>query len=410
MNQPGSLIVESYLRKVSIAKNQQITSEWVVDNLKAISAKKQLHYGSHQQQTARGYNVPDEILAMLHLIRYGMHHEHSKNHFMNWTNIDSVPKTVQQGDTDPIDPAWVIKYIINPVEYIISDVIFRKGSNIMWRYGSPSHDGDEKKMKQTYSRMKARLEEAIRHNLVSNFIWVLIKWGPCPQLDDEVKQKFERMHRMTLVREHNRLFTITGTPPGWIELIFTHLPYIIENSFEYGHKYICSSFPTGDEILSTGWNMTNPRRDPTATEFCSQFELFVPVVHGLRYTSLIQYIDAVMCGDVPFPLDNKNKPGKKKPGVGKETPTKKKKSDGHESDTSTSEAGKATPGELLPHVEQLWKLLHTDEESDRDQLIQECSTIRKLLKTMVSKADVANMDKPETRTTRSKKRKADNTD
>jgi hypothetical protein len=408
MNQPGSLIVESYVRKISIAKNQQITSEWVVDQLKAITAKKHLHYGLHQQTTARGYNVPDEILAMLHLIRYGMQDLESKNDFKNWTNIDSVPKKAQEGDTDPIDPSWVVKYIINPIEYIISDVMFPRGSTIMWKYGSPDHNGDENKTRQSYSRMKTRLEEAIRHNLFRQFILVLKKYGPCPKLNVNSTKQFEYMHKMTLVRERNRILTITGTEPGWIELIFTHLPFIIENSFKCGHEYICSGFPEGNEILSGGWDMTKATNKVSA-DFSYNFKLLVPIVQAEKITSIVQYIDAVMYGEVPFPLDSRNILGKKKQGVGKEKTSKKKKTDGHESDTSASEASKATPRELIPHVQHLWRLLNTDEESDRNQLIEECSTIRELLKTMLSKADAARMDEPETRTTRSKKRKADDT-
>jgi len=404
------LIVESYVRKLSIVKNQQISSEWVLENLKAITAKKHLHYGTHQQNNARGYYVPDEILAMLHLIRYGMQDLKTKDIFMTWTNIDSLPLLPQERDSDPIDPSWVIKYIINPVEYIISDVIFRKGNKIMWKFGSPPHDGDEDQMKQTYSRMKARLEEAVRHNLMRQFILILNKWGPCPKISDNVKKDFERMHRMTLVREYNRIFTITGTAPGWIELIFTHLPHILENSFEDGYDYICDSFPTGDRILSTGWDIPKTKYNPSEANFCQKFILSVPIVQGESFCNIPLYIEAVMYGKVPFPLKSGNALGKKKHGVGKETPTKKKKADGDESDISTSEARKATPEELLPHVEHLWNLLNSDEESDRDQLIEECSTIRELLKTMLSTADVAKMDEPETRTTRSKKRKADDTD
>ena len=72
MNQPGSLIIEQACRKgAKKNKGQEITSEWFVDELKKITTKRQLHYGIHQQTSGR-HIVPNKILAMLHLTRYGM--------------------------------------------------------------------------------------------------------------------------------------------------------------------------------------------------------------------------------------------------------------------------------------------------------------------------------------------------
>jgi len=52
--------------------------------------------------------------------------------------MDSKPIKQQEREVDPVTPNWIIKYIINPIEYIVHDVIFGKFNNITRRYGIQS--------------------------------------------------------------------------------------------------------------------------------------------------------------------------------------------------------------------------------------------------------------------------------
>ena len=366
-----------------------------------------MHYGILNSENTQKHKVPEEICAILYFIRYGIHDVYSRSIFTTWVNMDSKPDMPQETQVDPVSPNWIIKHIINPVEYLVNNVLFGKFDNIMRRYGIQSSllSASEAKQKENYSRTRKRMVESVKHVLVFDLVSVLKKYGPCPEIPLHNIERFKAIHHYTLCREQNRIATMTGVTPGFIELIFSHLPFIFQNSFEQGHSQICQSFP--DTINSTGWDLSG--QQGAANQTCDEYQLWVPMPSIIGSATILSFVDLVMNGLVYFPLDSHNSFAKKKTPT-KKTPQKKKdkRSTGSDSepddDTLTrmsreNASFKEVIKKMVAPVENIWTKTHLDETPQKEQLLEALSAVRELLKEILPDTEKEIMVKNDNPTT-----------
>jgi len=357
-----------------------------------------MHYGIRHSDNAQTHNVPEEILAILHFIRYGILSVRTRIQFIKWIDMDSKPTKAQERDIDPVTPDWIIKYIINPVEYLVHEVIFGKFNLTTRQYGIQSslQHATEAKKKENYTRTRRRMIESVKHNLFADIIEVLLRFGPCPALPRHVLARFEAKHRYTICREQQRVALATGVKPGIIEVILSHLPFIFENSFEKAHSQICQTFPK--HITSTGWDLEQYSNENH--EVCRLFRLWVPMPTVNGAATIPSFIDMVMNGYMHFHLDSNNKFSKYEKGNDtkkgkKKSTTKKDKTSDTEDDEETTKQGstpkKSSKGEkihqIVEHIEHLWTKTHLDETPQKEELLKSLKTIRETLKGVVSKTD-----------------------
>ena len=366
-----------------------------------------MHYGILNSENTQNHKVPEEICAMLYLIRYGIHDVYTRSEFTSWVNTDSKPQMTQERHVDPVNPSWIIKHIITPVEYIVNSVLFRQFDTIMMRYGIQSNllNASEVKQKENYSRTRKRMVESVKHVLVCDLVSVLQKYGPCPEIPVLNIARFQEKHQYTLCREQNRIAAMTGVTPGFIELIFCHLPFIFQNSFEHGHKAICQTFP--NSISSTGWDLSEQQGMPNL--LCDEYQLWVPMPSILGSATILSFVDLVMNGLVHFPLDSNNSFTKTKTTT-KKTPQKKKDKRSKGSDSEPDEETltrvhqenaslKQVIHKMVAPVENIWIKTHLDETPQKEELLEALSTVRELLKEILPDTEKELMVKNDNPTT-----------
>ena len=89
---------------------------------------KQLHMGVRHQACSKSIKLPEQLLALLWLLRYTVHDNESFDRLCHFFSPDKIKAVEVQVEQEIFDPLWIVHYIIYPImsiEYFLFD---KKGS------------------------------------------------------------------------------------------------------------------------------------------------------------------------------------------------------------------------------------------------------------------------------------------
>ena len=133
---------------------------------------KQLHMGVRHQACSKSIKLPEQLLALLWLLRYTVHDNESFDRLCHFFSPDKIKAVEVQVEQEIFDPLWIVHYIIYPImsiEYFLFDKKESKTFDIYKKFYC-------KHQQYTHSRTK----ESIIYSLASIFIEILLENGENP--------------------------------------------------------------------------------------------------------------------------------------------------------------------------------------------------------------------------------------
>jgi len=135
---------------------------------------KQLHMGVRHQACSKSFKLPEQLLALLWLLRYTIHDSESFDRLCHFFYPDKLKAVEVQVEQEIFDPLWIVHYIIYPImsiEYFLFDKKDSKTFDIYKKFYC-------KHQQYTHSRTK----ESIIYSLASIFIEILLENGENPDM------------------------------------------------------------------------------------------------------------------------------------------------------------------------------------------------------------------------------------
>ena len=320
-NQPGATVWDEFCEEKK-KKDHDAFKRKCVEWLDNLGHGSNIHFGRMHKISAAKYLLPNQICALLYILWWSIQDQASYISFLNWLKTDNKPEWMQKDDSfDPVRPNWLAMYIINPIEYILNDVICDTyKTKFMAMFNGPN-----------YERISARLIDALRHNLVRNFINILQKFGSDPAIPEA--EKFNKQHRYGIVYEMNHIRNEIGEAPRLLEVIFHHLPHVLSFVMSYNFTKVFEKCPR--VFQANKWDLVTYKKQQQMEiqeEVSHHFELRIPVDRDNSAVSIEKYIEGVITGVYAFPIWRKNSiiitPSVSKTPMPKKKQKKKKKDDG----------------------------------------------------------------------------------
>jgi hypothetical protein len=240
---------------------------------------KQLHMGVRHQACSKSIKLPEQLLALLWLLRYTIHDSESFDRLCHFFYPDKLKAVEVQVEQEIFDPLWIVHYIIYPImsiEYFLFD---KKGSNTFDIYKKFYC----KHQQYTHSRTK----ESIIYSLASIFIEILLENGENP--DMITSNKNTQDITQYLRKSESILFNTT-----LYTLFFQALPHLIENNIELHHNIIFQNFVKKE-------NFPTQRKWPETTSW-KNFELLLPLKKDassqVEVVTIKEYFMAIRTGNI----------------------------------------------------------------------------------------------------------------
>jgi hypothetical protein len=244
-----------------------------------------------------------------------------------------------------------------------------------------------------YERISACLIDALRHNLVRNFINILQKFGSNPTIENA--KNFNKQHRYGIVYEMNHIRSEIGEAPRLLEVIFHHLPHVLSFVMNYNFTKVFAKCP--QVFQATKWDLFayKKQQQMEIQEAVSHhFELQIPVDKDNSMVSIEKYIEGVITGVYPFPIWRKNSiittPSVSESPTPKKKPKKQKKDDGEIVEKRDSDDKLYSLHDLIVPINELTETVLYKESNPK--VIQALTMkIRCLVKSRVNEMDKNHM-------------------
>jgi hypothetical protein len=240
---------------------------------------KQLHMGVRHQACSKSIKLPEQLLALLWLLRYTVHDNESFDRLCHFFSPDKIKAVEVQVEQEIFDPLWIVHYIIYPImsiEYFLFDKKESKTFDIYKKFYC-------KHQQYTHSRTK----ESIIYSLASIFIEILLENGENP--DMITSNKNIQDISQYLRKSESSLFKIT-----LYTLFFQALPHIIENNVELYHHIIFQNFVKKEDFLTQ-------RKWPETTTW-KNFELLLAIKKDgsseVEAVTIKEYFKAIRTGNI----------------------------------------------------------------------------------------------------------------
>ena len=240
---------------------------------------KQLHMGVRHQACSKSIKLPEQLLALLWLLRYTIHDSESFDRLCHFFYPDKIKTVEVQVELEIFDPLWIVHYIIYPImsiEYFLFDKNGSKTFDIYKKFYC-------KHQQYTHSRTK----ESIIYSLASIFIEILLENGENP--DMITSNKNTQDISQYLRNSESVLFNTT-----LYTLFFQALPHLIENNIELHHNIIFQNFVKKE-------NFPTQRKWPETTTW-KNFELLLAIKKDassqVEAVTIKEYFKAIRTGNI----------------------------------------------------------------------------------------------------------------
>jgi len=263
---------QSNLVNDSLLENEKL--EILQDHIRTFSKSSALHFGITQGtgKSKSTCTFPEPLLCILWLHRWAIADENTLENFKLLLRPDITFKWDQRTVKDFYNPTWIRQNIINHVMRTVNLLVVKKRNEHATRYIN-------------YHKMSSRLQAVLTHNITTDIVEALLKYGPDPvclpnatnsQSERVLNEIADRLRKnVDILKKMNRTKN-TFLPTTFTELILAAIPRFFELSFAGEDNFTMHLYddflvdhPTQQEIKKTAW-------EPDTT--WDKFKIRIPLV------------------------------------------------------------------------------------------------------------------------------------
>ena len=263
---------KSNLFNDSLLEDQKL--EILQDHIRTFSRSAALHSGITQGTGKTNSNItfPEPLLCILWLHRWAIADKKTLENFMLLLRPDITFEWEQRTVKDFYNPTWIRQNIINHVMRTVNLLVVKKRNEHATRYIN-------------YHKMSSRLQAVLTHNITTDIVKALLKYGPDPVcLPNATESRSEHILNEIADRLRQNVDTLkkknrtknTFLPTTFTELILAAIPRFFELSFAGEDNFTMHLYddflvdhPTQQEIKKTAW-------EPDTT--WDKFKIRIPII------------------------------------------------------------------------------------------------------------------------------------
>ena len=249
---------KSNLFNDSLLEDQKL--EILQDHIRTFSRSAALHSGITQGTGKTNSNItfPEPLLCILWLHRWAIADKNTLENFKLLLRPDITFEWEQRTVKDFYNPTWIRQNIINHVVRTVTLLVVKKKKEHTTRYIN-------------FHKMSSRLQAALTHNITTDIVKALLKYGPDPVcLPNATESRSEHILNEIADRLRQNVDTLkkknrtknTFLPTTFTELILAAIPRFFELSFagyDTFEMHLYDDFlvnhPTQQETKKTAWEL-----------------------------------------------------------------------------------------------------------------------------------------------------------